>query len=128
MSLKMLLFVAVGGAVGAVGRYAVTVSVTQWTDSNFAYGTIAVNAVGSFLLGCLLAALALGWTPSNEFRSLLQVGVLGAFTTFSAFSLDAYSHISRGEYLGASIYIGASVLIGIVALISGVALVRQLFT
>lgn len=128
MSIKLLVYIAVGGAIGAVGRYSATVVVTQWTDSSFPYGTLLVNTVGSFLLGCLLAALTVGWTPSNEFRSLLQVGVLGAFTTFSTFSMDAYHHLSRGDYLGASLYMGASVILGILALISGVALVRQFFT
>jgi len=128
MSVKLLLYIAVGGAVGAVGRYSITVAVTQWTTSSFPYGTMVVNILGSFLLGCLLAALSLNWSPSAEFRSLLQVGVLGAFTTFSTFSLDAYQQISRGDYLGTALYIGISVAIGILALISGVALVRQLFT
>ena len=128
MSIKLLLYVALGGAIGAVGRYTATVAVAQWSDGDFPYGTLVVNTVGSFLLGCLLAALALGWTPSNEFRSLMQVGILGAFTTFSTFSMDAYNQLSRGDYFAASLYIGGSVLIGIIALITGVALIRQVFT
>ncbi len=127
MSAKILIFVALGGALGAVGRYSVTVAVTQWTASSFPFGTVVVNVVGSFLLGGLLAASAVDAPPSPEFRSFLQVGILGAFTTFSTFSMDAYYQISRGDYLGAGLYIGVSVVVGIVALISGVALVRQLF-
>lgn len=127
MSAKLILYIALGGAIGAVGRYSATVAVTHWTSSNFPYGTLVVNVVGSFLLGCLLAALSLNWSPSPEFRSLLQVGALGAFTTFSTFSMDAYQQISRGDYMGLALYIGVSVIVGILALISGVALVRQVF-
>ncbi|NQV99069.1 MAG: fluoride efflux transporter CrcB [Rhodospirillales bacterium] len=127
MSLKLILFIAAGGAIGAVGRYMLTVAVTQWTGGDFPYGTILVNVLGSFLLGCLLTAIALDWSPSNELRSMIQVGVLGAFTTFSAFSMDAYQQLSRGDYVGAGLYIGLSVIISILALITGVAVIRQLF-
>ena len=128
MSVKLLLYIAAGGAFGAVSRYSVTVMVTQWSGSAFPYGTLVVNIVGSFLLGCLLSAMALNWSPSPEIRSFLQVGVLGAFTTFSTFSMDAYSQLSRGNILEASIYVGASVFIGVIALILGVVLVRQIYT
>ncbi len=127
MSAKLLLFIAMGGALGAVGRYSVTAMVTQWVNSPFPLGTMIVNILGSLLLGGLLSALALNWTPSPELRSLIQVGVLGAFTTFSTFSMDAYDQISRGEILGAAAYIGGSVVLGIVALMAGVALGRQVF-
>lgn len=127
MSLKFLLFIAVGGALGAVGRYSVTTMVTQWVDSSFPYGTMIVNILGSLVLGGLLSALALNWAPSTELRSFIQVGVLGAFTTFSAFSMDAYEQIARGHILEAALYIGGSVVIGIMALMAGVALGRQVF-
>ncbi len=127
MSIKLLTYIALGGAFGAVGRYSATVAVTQWAASSFPFGTMLVNVVGSFLLGCLLAALSLDWSPSPEFRSFLQVGLLGAFTTFSTFSMDAYNQISRGDYIAAALYIGVSVVVGIFALISGVAVVRHIF-
>ena len=127
MSVKLLLYIAAGGALGAVSRYSVTVMVNHWLNSDFPYGTLIVNIIGSFLLGCLLSIVALKWSPSPEIRSFLQVGLLGAFTTFSTFSMDAYSQISRGDFLEASIYISVSVVIGVIALIIGVALVRQIF-
>ena len=128
MSAKLLLYIAAGGAFGAVGRYLATVMISQWLNSGFPYGTMIVNIVGSFALGCLLSALALEWSPSPEMRSFLQVGILGAFTTFSTFSMDAYNQITRGDYITAAVYVGVSVIVGIIALIIGVALVRQILT
>ena len=128
MSAKLLSYIAVGGALGAVGRYLFTVLISQWLNSGFPYGTIFVNIVGSFALGCLLSALALEWSPSHEVRSFVQVGILGTFTTFSAFSMDAYNQIIRGDYITAAVYVVVSVIAGIIALIIGVALVRQILT
>jgi len=128
MSTKLLLYIAAGGALGAVGRYLSTVLISQWFNSGFPYGTMAVNIVGSFALGCLLSALALEWSPSPEVRSFVKVGILGAFTTFSAFSMDAYNQIIRGEYITAAVYVGVSVIAGIIALIIGVVFVRQILT
>jgi CrcB protein len=128
MSAKLLLYIAVGGALGAVGRYLSTVLIGNWLNSGLPYGTMVVNIVGSFALGCLLSALALEWSPSQEVRSFVQVGILGAFTTFSAFSMDAYNQIIRGDYITAAVYVVVSVIAGIIALIIGVALVRQILT
>ena len=128
MSAKLLLYIAVGGALGAVGRYLSIVLIGHWLNSGLPYGTMVVNIVGSFALGCLLSALALEWSPSQEVRSFVQVGILGAFTTFSAFSMDAYNQIIRGDYITAAVYVVVSVIAGIIALIIGVALVRQILT
>jgi CrcB protein len=128
MSAKLLLYIAVGGALGTVGRYLSTVLIGHWLNSGLPYGTMVVNIVGSFALGCLLSALALEWSPSQEVRSFVQVGILGAFTTFSAFSMDAYNQIIRGDYITAAVYVVVSVITGIIALIIGVALVRQILT
>ena len=128
MSAKLLLYIAVGGALGTVGRYLSTVLIGHWLNSGLPYGTMVVNIVGSFAMGCLLSALALEWSPSQEVRSFVQVGILGAFTTFSAFSMDAYNQIIRGDYITAAVYVVVSVITGIIALIIGVALVRQILT
>lgn len=128
MSAKLLLYIAAGGALGAVGRYLSTVLIGHWLNSGLPYGTMVVNIIGSFALGCLLSALALEWSPSQEVRSFVQVGILGAFTTFSAFSMDAYNQIIRGDYITAAVYVVVSVIAGIIALIIGVALVRQILT
>ena len=128
MSIKLLLFIAAGGALGSIFRYSLTALINKWFNSGFPYSTLFINIIGSFALGVLFSALLLKWSPSIEVRTFLQVGVLGAFTTFSAFSMDAYNQITRGDYLGAAIYIGVSVVAGVTALIIGVGLVRQIFT
>ncbi|MHC4917835.1 MAG: CrcB family protein, partial [Planctomycetota bacterium] len=86
--MKMLLAVAAGGAVGAVGRYLVMIQVGYWLGTAFPFATLAVNVIGSFALGLLVGLMALAWSPPAELRALLVVGVLGAFTTFSTFSMD----------------------------------------
>ena len=78
--MKVLLAVAAGGAIGAVGRYLLVTQVGHWFGTAFPLGTIVVNVLGSFILGALVEIMALAWSPSLELRALLTVGVLGAFT------------------------------------------------
>ena len=92
----------------------------------FPYGTLTVNIVGSFLMGVLITGMALKWSASPEMRALLAVGVLGAFTTFSTFSLDAVTLAERGAWGQAAVYIGASVVVCILALLAGMRLTRFL--
>ena len=93
--LKMLVFVAMGGALGAVARYLTIMGVGRVLGSGFPYGTLTVNILGSFILGMLVEAFALKWHVSQEVRAMIVVGVLGAFTTFSSFSLDAILQLAR---------------------------------
>jgi CrcB protein len=127
MSIKLLLYIALGGALGSVGRYLLTALVSKYLNTSYPYGTMIINVSGSFALGCLLSSLLLKWSPSLEARAFLQVGVLGAFTTFSTFSMDAYYQITRGDYLDAAVYVSVSVVLGVIALIIGVAFIRQIF-
>ena len=87
-----------------------------------------MNVLGSFFLGALIEISALTWSPGAEMRSFLVVGVLGAFTTFSTFSQDAWFLIERGEILHAGYYIGLSVILSVAGLVAGLALLRQLLT
>ena len=119
-----VLAVAAGGALGAVGRYLVMTQVGHWLGTAFPYGTLAVNVVGSFMLGLLVETMALAWSPPAELRALLVVGVLGAFTTFSTFSMDVVLHYERGELLVPGLYILASVVLSIGAFFAGLALIR----
>jgi len=116
---QQFLAVALGGAVGAGGRYLVMVGFGHWFGHGFPWGTMVVNVVGSFILGAFIETSALVWSPSPELRSFIAIGILGAFTTFSAFSLDAYSLWMRGEALGAFAYVAASLILGIGALFAG---------
>ena len=122
--MKLLLAVAAGGALGAVGRYLVVVQVGHWLGTGFPYGTIVVNVIGSFLLGVLIELTALVWSPSLELRGFLVLGILGAFTTFSTFSMDTILLSERGLPLQAAVYVGASVVLSILGLFAGMRLCR----
>lgn len=122
--MQMMLAVALGGAVGAVGRYLVVTRLGELLGYGFPYGTLAVNVIGSFLMGCLVEASALALPLSTEARGLILVGGLGAFTTFSTFALDVATFYERGELTGLAIYIAASVAFSILALVLGLKLMR----
>ena len=102
-----VLLVAAGGVVGVVARYALGTTVAHDTPP---WVTVAINVVGSFLLG-LLTAVGTGLAP--EVRTALGVGLLGGFTTFSTFSVDVLKQIEAGESGKALLYIVASVILGI---------------
>jgi CrcB protein len=122
--MMMLLYAAAGGAIGAALRYLMTSKITQLVGAAFPYGTMAVNVLGSFAMGALIAWMVKTLPHSEEFRTLVAVGILGGFTTFSAFSLDAMNLLDRGDVMSASGYIVGSVLLSILALIAGMWLVR----
>ena len=124
--MNMILSIAAGGAIGAVGRYLTMVGIGQWIGHGFPYGTLIVNIVGSFALGSLIEILALTWSPSVEIRAFFIVGLLGAFTTFSTFSLDVITLIERGEFLPAASYIIVSVVVSIAALFFGMMIFRHI--
>ena len=122
--MHMILAVAAGGAIGAV----VMVQATKLLGMSFPWGTLTVNIVGSFLMGALIEIMALIWSPSQEMRAFLAVGVLGAFTTFSTFSLDAYALYERGQIAAAASYVVASVVCSLAGLLLGLKLLRVLLT
>lgn len=126
MSLKILLSVAAGGAVGAVGRYLIMSQVGHWFGAGFPFATLAVNVLGSFILGSLVEIMALVWSPSEEIRAMLVVGLLGALTTFSTFSMDIYFLMERGEAWSAGLYVAASVLLCVLAFYGGLHLLRHI--
>jgi CrcB protein len=119
------LLVAFGGALGSVGRYGVNIWTTKTFGPGFPWGTLTVNVVGGLVMGLIAAVLALkGGT--NELRVFLMTGIMGGFTTFSAFSLDAFTLWERGEVGTASVYVAVSVVLSIGALAAGLALGRAL--
>ena len=120
----MLLAVAAGGAFGAVARYLVMIQVGHWLGAAFPFATLTVNILGSFALGLLVELMALAWSPPPELRALLVVGVLGAFTTFSTFSMDVVLHMERGEFGLTLAYVAASVVLCVAAFFAGLHLVR----
>lgn len=114
--------VGLGGAVGAMLRHGVGMASLRLLGPNFPWGTLAVNIIGGFLMGLLAAWLA-ARGGDQSLRLLLGVGVLGGFTTFSAFSLDVVNMIGRGAFGIATAYIAASVLASVGALYLGRALI-----
>lgn len=115
-----LLLVAFGGAIGAVLRHLAGMASLRILGHSFPYGTLFVNIVGSFIMGLFVAWLAHRVSgTSNEFRLFVATGILGGFTTFSAFSLDVALLTERGELGAAALYIATSVLIAIAALFAG---------
>jgi len=122
--MNMLVAIAVGGAVGALGGHFVNVALGSLLGTGFPWGTVTVNIVGSFLMGVLIHMLAVSWNVSPEMRALLTVGALGAFTTFSTFSLDVVTMYERDELLLTGIYIAVSVVASIGALFVGLRLAR----
>mgnify|MGYP001021782399 CR=1 FL=1 len=117
--------VGVGGAIGAMARYGVSVAVGRIWPTDFPLATLLINIVGSVLMGVLVGVLARTLPPmANEIRLFTAVGVLGGFTTFSSFSLDAVTLIERGALAQAALYVGLSVVVCIVGLYLGLLLVR----
>lgn len=121
-----LLIVALGGAVGASLRHLVNLASLRAFGPNFPWGTLTVNILGSFVMGVFVEWLIRRSGASNELRLLIATGLLGGFTTFSAFSLDVAVLWERGAALTASIYVVASVLLSIAALFAGLALARAM--
>jgi CrcB protein len=121
-----MIWVAAGGAIGSVGRYVVAGQVMRILGPSFPWGTLAVNVIGGLVMGLLVELMALAWSPSPGVRAFLTVGLLGGFTTFSAFSLEAATLIERGSWGAALGYALASVVLSIAALFAGLAIVRTL--
>ena len=126
--MNMLFAVACGGALGAMGRHLISSQVMRWAGDGFPWGTLTVNVVGSFILGLGVEYLAQRWLATQEIRSFLVVGVLGGFTTFSAFSSDAVLLLERGSLGPAFAYIGGSVLLSIGGMFAGLLLFRHVLT
>ena len=126
--MKIIAAIAIGGAVGAVARHLVSAQMLRLFGSGFPWGTISVNVVGSFAMGALVELMAVRWNVGPELRAFMTVGVLGAFTTFSTFSLDVAVLGGRGAVFPAALYVLLSVGLSISALFFGLWLSRQLLT
>lgn len=119
------LLVMLGGAIGAAMRYHVSRQAAGWFAAGWPGGTLLVNVAGGLAMGLLA-----GWLhrqgQSEPWRLLLGVGVLGGFTTFSAFSLETVELMQAGRWNAALLYIGLSVILSLAALLAGLTLVRAL--
>ena len=122
------LLVFIGGGLGAVGRLLVGQGALRWLGGGWPHGTFAVNVMGGLLMGLLAGWLAhRGGADQARWQLLLGVGVLGGFTTFSAFSLETALMIERREFVTALIYATGSVVLSVAALWLGLLLSRRVF-
>lgn len=120
------LAVAAGGALGAVSRYWLMLWVSDQGGMRFPWGTLLVNVLGSCAIGVLYVLISERMVLTEQWRALLVVGYLGAFTTFSTFSLDALLLLQEGRVLPALAYVGTSVLLCLAGAWLGMMLMRAL--
>ncbi len=112
------LLAALGGALGALARWAVVLAVPR-SSGDWPWATLSVNLVGCLLIGLLLAVLAARRPDDERLRTFLGAGVLGGFTTFSAFAVEVADLLRMGVPIAAAGYVGVSVLGGLLAVAAG---------
>jgi CrcB protein len=123
--LKAYLIVFLGAGIGGAMRHTVNVIAARLLGTDFPFHTLAVNIVGSFVMGALAGWFALKFDPGQSWRLFLTTGMLGGFTTFSAFSLDTVVLYERGELGLTTLYILLSVALSILGLFAGLLIVRH---
>ena len=121
--MKILVAIGAGSFIGGVFRYLLSLFIQTKHLSSFPFGTFSVNLLGCFLIG-LVFGLSEKGNISPEWRLFLATGILGGFTTFSAFSLESINLMRSGQLNYAMAYIGASVLLGLLATFAGIYLIR----
>lgn len=123
--IKGVVLVALGGGAGAAGRYIVSLAALRTLGPNWPWGTLIVNVAGGLAMGLLAGWLAARVDGGRDLRLLLGVGVLGGFTTFSAFSLETALMVERREWAGAGAYAALSVVLCVAAVFAGLYLMRR---
>ena len=121
-----LLLVMLGGAIGAGLRHLANIAALRAFGPGFPWGTMGINVAGSFAMGLFIELLARKFGASNELRLFIATGILGGFTTFSAFSLDFALLVERKTYALAGLYAAGSVILSLAAVFAGLSLVRAL--
>ena len=124
--MQQLIFIAAGGALGAVMRFGVSNGVHAVFGRDFPYGTLTVNVLGSLLIGFCYITLLERFSLGPEWRAFIIIGILGAFTTFSTFSLETFNLIENGEIIKAAANVVLSVTICLLAAWIGIVIARQL--
>jgi len=124
--IKTILFIAIGGAFGAVMRFLSQATVYELVGKTFPYGTLFVNVTGSFLMGLLSIFLVEKFNLSAEWHLAILVGVLGSFTTFSTFSIETLVLFEQGDVFKAMTNILLSIVLCIIAVWGGAYLAKQL--
>jgi fluoride exporter len=123
--MKLVLLAAAGGALGSLARYLVTVGAGKLLGPGFPWGTLIVNVAGCFIMGLLVGLGAARLTITDEARIFLMTGILGGFTTFSAFSADVALLVERKNFSLAALYVTGSVVLSLFAVFAGLYLIRS---
>lgn len=121
-----VLIVFLGAGIGGAMRYGVNVAALRLVGAGFPWGTLAINVVGSLVMGLVAEYFALKSGLSQQWRLFLTTGLLGGFTTFSAFSLEVALLYERGEMLAAGVYMLASAVLAVAGLFAGLYIIRAL--
>lgn len=122
--MKNIVLIAIGGASGALCRHWMVLLVNGFANSRFPFGTLTVNLLGSFLIGIMYVLITERLTLHPDWRSILMVGFLGAFTTFSTFSLESIALLENGQIANAILYVLSSLTLCILAAWCAVTLAR----
>jgi CrcB protein len=122
--MKLFLLATVGGGIGAGARYLIQTEMVRRLGPGFPWWTLAINVVGCLLMGIVADLVVRRFGGSAEVRAFVMTGILGGFTTFSAFSLDFAQLVERREMLAAAGYVGGSIILTIAALYLGIAIAR----
>ncbi len=124
--MTQLFAIAAGGSIGAVMRYGLSTGIYAWLGRGFPYGTLLVNVIGSLLMGLLYELFLQRFPVSPELRAMVLIGFLGAFTTFSTFSIETILLIEQGYLMKACLNIFLSVVLCVLAAWCGLQIARQL--
>lgn len=119
-----LIWVGIGGGIGAIGRYFVGREITERANSIFPYGTFTVNLLGAFLVGILFALLTERGIEHPRLHLLLVTGFVGGFTTFSSYTVEAVNLAESGAWNSALLYVLGSNILGLIACVTGIVLIR----
>ncbi|MGK0441457.1 MAG: CrcB protein [Pseudohongiellaceae bacterium] len=125
--MKQLLLIALGGAGGALCRHGMVNLINQFNHGKFPMGTLSVNVIGSFFIGVMYVLIAERLSLHPDWRSIVMVGFLGAFTTFSTFSLEVITLLEHGQLMTAVTYIASSLLVCLLVAWLAIVLTRFVF-
>ena len=122
--IKVLMIIGTGGSIGSISRYLVQQLMQEKFDTTFPIGTMAVNILGSFIIGLVYALSERGDILSPEWRLFLAVGLCGGFTTFSSLAYESFQMVKLEQFFFVALYMGLSLFLGLIATYLGIISIR----